>query len=718
MFTPLDMLRSLTPEEPELMRLCRIKAWDAVIQRCQSHPYEATPSDLCLGGEGSTALSLAVRSGAPRSVLEVLHMAQGHQIGVTHRQRGSILHDALRYRVSDNDLEFLLHKAIAYEKSSLSSPSGTRKLASSDVALGEVVSGSWHATPSATSSFRHVHIQTSRPVVGGLTLLGAVDDLGRTALHCFTEHIKHCNGGASPLALCWFYALLMAHPESLRVMDADGNTPLILLLTAEPPPPIPTPTTLFWGSSLEEHIACMVDWMVTLDPTCVSISRKLPRPWRFLPSLSPPHHSAMMMHGNSTTVPAYYSPLYYAILYGRSTRTVERLLQALVSHTHHHQHPSPHGAAARIHPYGEVCLHVAVTTRAPPPVLQLLVRAYPPALHAMDVYGLTPMDWLWMSYVLDWQSLQQQQQDLQPIMIPSRTSISRRRQLSMDYVDWHTLASERIPVMPMRQTTNPKSLDEINNHDPVATKMVQELQSRLLHTLQWMLPLAAREMASSSYLDTNLSDSTDDDDDVVDETQFLLHAVCSLPSCSLGMLRLVLHEPAAPSHLCIRDPRTGRTPLHCAAHRLVGYRARLPLGVSRHVHVLQEASPVLKLLPLYPTASRMTDHSGQLPLHVAIDAAKRHRITCNTVTPGGHGGNTINSIDRSNDEWSAIAVAESQVLQVLIAAYPDALEWRDGSSRLFPWQQAAVGPGASVDTIYRLLRWHPVGLHNHPHHNN
>jgi hypothetical protein len=55
-------------------------------------------------GDGEYDLSVAVRSSSPRYVVKALLETNLHQIGITHRNRGSILHEALKHRASDDVL--------------------------------------------------------------------------------------------------------------------------------------------------------------------------------------------------------------------------------------------------------------------------------------------------------------------------------------------------------------------------------------------------------------------------------------------------------------------------------------------------------------------------------------------------------------------------------------------------------------------------------------
>jgi hypothetical protein len=54
-----------------------------------------------------------------------------------------------------------------------------------------------------------------------------------------------------------------------------------------------------------------------------------------------------------------------------------------------------------------------------------------------------------------------------------------------------------------------------------------------------------------------------------------------------------------------------------------------------------------------------------------------------------------------------VDTTEGEVLSALVTTYPDSLEQTDCKTGLLPFQLAAVGPGARLDTIYVLLRQLP-----------
>jgi hypothetical protein len=615
------MMRTFVQTEPEIIQLCRSRTWLTLIKRLQSHPIEATPSDASLRGEGSTTLSVAVRSSAPRHVVKALLEANLHQIGITHRNRGSILHEALKHRASDDVLEYLLQTMIQYQAFLVSESPHQYK--------GNTVAQ--HALDPA--QFRHISVQSSR-LVRGPSLLGVQDDLGRNALHYLVERAKRVAEHPERCSTTWglFRTLSMAHPESIQVLDSDGNSPLVLLLLA------PREGR---ADKLEVEIYRMVELMVSICPSVVTISRKMPRPFRFLPMVGGSTNNSPLGDGAPT-------PLYYALLNRRSNEIVSLLIRA--SHEARGK-----GCETVVSQYQEVCLHVAITTRAPLPVLYQVLNDFPEAVLFQDIYGLSSVDWLWIRHVLEWNA--------SPLDAVTSRMISRRRFLGSQFLEWNEFVSKRVIM-------------DDDHHLVVDPTAVKQLQDDLYQRMQLMLPVAAAVMTADPPYKQG-------------EPWSLVHSAC-LVSCPAAMLHVALKmEPTAYHAVRSKDLRAGRYPLHYAATR-IGYSAHLPIGVSRGIQILQEASPVHDILPLFPEACRATDAEKQLPLHIAIDTGRWNRAT--TFQP-------------STDDVDA---AESKVLHALVSHYPDALERRDGKTKLFPWQQAAVGHGTSLTTIYGLLRRQPT----------
>lgn len=595
-----------TPDEP-LVRLFRHRQWPEVLERLEANPSEAAPTEGALRGEKVTMLALALRIGAPLMVIQALVQADRRQLLVCHRFAGSVIHEALRYLSPQEIFSFLFREALEEQ---LSSTQRARRDPSTKL------------SPVSPAQFQCVHVQENR-VVQAPILLQVQDDLGRTVLHHVVEQIQRRRSllsrqTGSTCAI--FKQIIQACPDLVHTTDSDGNTALVLLLSQHPDTPDP---------ELEQEICEMVEYLTNNYPSTVAHARRMTRSWRFM------NHFPLQYTTPANRLPVA-SPLYFAILYGRCEATIRALLQA-------HERIGDPGCATIVTQYCEFCLHVAVTLRAPVGVLQLLVNAYPEAVHGADIYGLTPLDWLWMTFVVDWQN--------QGDQIHRR--LSRRRHLGREFRDWHELVTDRIPYEPDRYDF----LDETT-----AKGKQQDFLSRL------------RVMLS------------------VPDNKGLLPWVCRSNNLPIGILKLVLElDKWAPLDLTQPDA-IGRIPLHNVASVARGYRVSLPLGVTSRVQQLVEtknALAVSELVERYPEGCRVRDANGQLPLHVAIDASKR---------------------DRNSGESGVDDAYSNALLEQLLDTFPEGLGEPDGKTELYPWQQAAVGHGAQLNTIFQLLRKEPVFL--------
>jgi hypothetical protein len=592
------MLRTLISDEPELVRSCRNRNWVSVWMRSKSHPFEARPSDLALQGEGTTALGIAVRSGAPRETIEAVAEASIGQVGIVNKMRGNILIEALRHRASDEVLDYLLKAIVEYQ----------------------------------STCPNHQDI------------LGTTDDLGRTALHCIVENIKQAlkRGQRNPFNWVLFRDLLFARPDSVRVMDGDGNTPLILLLLLHR---VQDEDMYF---VIEQEVFGMVQLMVSTCPYVAAISCSLPKPWQNLRYID---------CGGIDGAP---TALYYAVLHGRSVDTVQILIEA-------NRKIGVNACSTIISHYHEIPLHIAISTQTSVAVISKLVEACPESVLSSDVYGLTPVDWMWIRHVVDWYT------ENSP-----RSLVSRGRFLAGRFLDWHEDVSRRLPdagvvhFPSISSNTCDQSLPKINRIPRPLRRVTEDLLARM----RVVLPVVAAAATPST----------------VCESWSLLHAACYVP-CPLAMVHLAI-EHSESYELQRPDSLAQRLPLHYAAGRL-GYAASFPVGVSRNLKRLTEKTAVPALVGLYSQACTIYDGHGRLPIHIAIDAARHYREL------------SASSSVAMRLESAEVDEMESEMLDVLVSSYQDSLECRDGKTNLLPFQQAAVGRGARVNTIYSLLRQLP-----------
>ena len=588
------MMRTSRPSETELIRLCRAKNWGAASQRATMHPLEAMPTSSAVRGETSTALAVAIRSRAPIQVVQGLINANFHQIQICHLIRGSIVHEALKHQADDEQLECVVRAAVDYE-----------------VQLGKKGTG---------------------------ILMSQKDELGRTALHYMIDRIVRSLDRGMISRSNWDVVRMMieAHPRSVSTIDADGSTPLVLLLL------VPRYFCSMGGMDLEEEIFRIVQLMLELCPNAVQVSRRLPRPWHYQFKFT---DKDSIVHGDG--VP---NPLSCALLHGRPLETVHLLLDSSrklganacrTVVTHHH----------------EVALHIAASMRSPVEIMARLVKEDQGIMGVADTQGLSPLDWVWVRHILDWCS---SSDPLTP------TVVSRRRYVNNDFLEWHKRVTKEYVKDSQAQE---------RGLGPAIGELVRKLKDDLFCRISIMLPamVAARiQNETSPMIHDSLGEFP------------LLHAACCV-DCPLAMVEIAFQ--AFPESIRWREKTMGRLPLHFASSR-GGYTAQIPIGVTCNLQSLEELSPLKTVLSKFPEACRVVDDNNQLPLHIAIDHEKKPSEQNRMLHCQNLGVSTLD-------------------IQILLDAYPDSLQRRDGKTKLLPFQQAAEGPKGNIDVTFELLRRDP-----------
>jgi ankyrin repeat protein len=624
----LAMFRNLYPSEPELVRLCRAKIWATVAERSQSHPSEAIPTDLAMRGEEYTPLSIATRCRAPLQVIDQLLRANIAQVGVTHSATGSVLHDALKFRASDEALELLVKAVIHYD---------------------------------TTIKARKCEC-----------ILGVFDELGRTPLHYMVDRILRALDRGERSRQSWNILRLMveAYPDAISVIDADGTTPLVLLLL------IPKfSSSGGQGNDLEDEVYSMVQLMLSLDPKAVQVSRRLPRPWHY--------HFAydnQEPFGQGDGVP---SPLSCALLHGRTIKTIQILLEA-------NRKIGVQSCRLVVTHYHEVPLHIVVSMRCAPNLLEKLVQEDSMALGISDIYGLKPLDWIWIRHTLDWCSASD---PFAPI------TVSRRRYIHNHFLNWYRKVSNQY-----------LGVDRLMDESP--NTEVRETSKRLKSDLLWRMSIVLPEMASLKWNECKTVMETDNDHEFAPTSFSLLHAAAFVP-CPLAVVKLACDTYFG--DLRSRDDRMGRLPLHYAAAR-GGYTARYPMGASCNLHNVEEVSPLQTVMARFPEASRVTDARGQLALHIAIDYVKAEKARANnkdnvdSLKEEDDVQGSSCSSTTSSSSAAALKLTKQpghQEIGALLHFYPESLYRRDGITMLYPFQQAAEGSNGDLELAFMLLRHDP-----------
>ena len=565
-------------------------------ERTLSHPAEAIPTASAVRGEGSTVLSVAVRLKAPIQVIQKLLAANFHQIGVKHVARGSVLHEALKHRADDDVLDCLVRAAIEYDS----------QLAGHETSC----------------------------------LLNHKDELGRTALHYMVDRIvRYLDQGRRSQANWHIVRMLVqAYPASVSTIDADGNTPLVLMLL------IPKFTCDADGLEFEEEVFRIVQLMVALCPKAVNVLRRLPLPWHYQFNFQ---NQASVVHGQGLP-----SPLSCALLHGRSVETIDLLLHA-------NRRIGARGCRTVVTHNREVPLHIAVTMRRSVDLLAKVIQEDQRAIGVTDMYGLTPLDWMWIRHTLDWCS---SSDPFTPVMV------SRRRYINNHFLEWHERVSNQYLGVdkPLEDSTN-----------PFVKEMAIRLREDVLKRISVILPTMAEQ-----YMENN----SDNMVDVCGESFPLVHAACYV-NCPLALLQVACS--AFPEQLCSKDPQLKRLPLHYAANRS-GYAVQYPIGVSPNTKYMEEVSPIDFILSKFPEACRVTDGTQQIPLHIAINRVKDDETKQRDAL----------------QENSKVDIKYRDV-EMLLQSYPESLQRRNGISKLYPFQQAAEGSNSCLELTYFLLRRDP-----------
>jgi hypothetical protein len=612
------MLRSLNNTESELLELCKSGSWESVSSRTQTHPTEAKVTDAARRGIGTTAVSIAIRSNAPLSLIKDIVRADLSQLTVTHLVRGTILHEAFKHRVDDDVLEYIVNEAIQFEN----------------------------------DCYRLTEKKSGRKL---LSIFEKIDEIGRTSLHYMVDRIGRVideGGTLGSILATTFQTIVKANPKAAATLDADGNTPLILLLA------IPKFGNDPIGKKCEDDIFSMVNLMVQEHPSAVKIVRRLPRPWHFQNNNTNNNMTQPdFLHGEGMP-----SPLSTAILHGRSLDTIQCLLSV-------QRKQSVHACSEIITHHRELPIHIAVTINSSIKIFETLVQEDVRVVNVADKQGHIPLDWIWIRHVMDWCSFK-------ALNSLSTTNISRRRYIGGHIVEWHEQVSNQYLGID-------ESL-EVTCANPVIRHSIRRLREDLIERASQVLPLMATfGIVNNGKLGGQGEEKMDIGKSVL--LLPLLHSTCAI-CCPLALVAVVCDTYQ--EQLQIKDQKSGRLPLHFAASR-IGYNKHLTTCPMGTLKCIVEDSPVKLILSKFPKASRVSDDAGQLPVHIAINLVKEEKHSRDGL-----------------EKWQGGQVWHNEVVD-LLEQYPEALHRRDGISKLFPFQQAAEGAYGDVELTFVLLRRDP-----------
>jgi hypothetical protein len=232
-----------------------------------------------------------------------------------------------------------------------------------------------------------------------------------------------------------------------------------------------------------------------------------------------------------------------------------------------------------------------------------------------------------------------------------------------------------------------ESLEE-RSPNPSIRESIRNLRLDLSQRISILLPAMAMQLLG----DKSQSKRQTKADEKGSLPQFpLVHAACSI-NCPLAVAAVACKTH--PDQLGQKDHLMKRLPLHYAASRN-GYTQQFPVGVTNNIQHMEEVSVVNFILSQFPAACRVTDGHNQLPLHIAIDQAKEE----------GH------RRKQSWDDSCGLCTTDRafyKPVDNILAQYPEALNRRDGKTKLYPFQQAAEGSKGDIELTFLLLRRDPA----------
>jgi hypothetical protein len=416
-----------------------------------------------------------------------------------------------------------------------------------------------------------------------------------------------------------------------------------------------------------------------------------------------------------------YTALHSAVFHGRYPGIIELLLKAEAAN------PSEQKSALLANTQGEMPLHFCAMRGERPRSIALIAQAAPEAVLKRDASGLTPLHWLWIRFVssllavddsgrgsditmaldmsrqppferspyAEFTSLEQGDFDVDLQLIKrldAPVDFLRMRHIPLevlgadDCLEW---AERCVTVLEqIRERHHATSGDE--------NRVIVWTKREAMISLFWTKVVSLLEAAKVAGEDHPRGDSV------------IVHTAFASPCCLPGVARIV--ASLYPQELSIRDD-AGRFPIHYAAsrpwHAWDWPRDDNPSQPAGAKVLEQESLGILRtaldLSP--PDLLRCTDRENCLVLHHVIATFVK---ACTRPS-------------RSSVESPLKEMLE--LLDGLINMYPDALQRRDGVTRLPPFLQAtAVATEQVTQThvqdelpltiTYQLLRQDPTMLSN------
>lgn len=692
--------------ESELLHLVEARNWRLARIRAESFSAEARPTSAAYRGISQTALSSAVRNGAPlETVRAILRANPDALISVRHARRATVLHEAMRNRAAIDVISFLVDEALRLEESRTTKEGSSVPI--------------WGQTDDSNRTILHLLVGRICSAIVQVTPRSTISSVTnfRSPPHFRGSEASAKEDIDQMLEIC--HKIATAYPESLSQVDIDGQNPLTMALITPPPGNFAQEDS---RSFIDKTIERMVSIFCNCRPDAAEQSiapnqmgimsgaslqrvrrggiRYVNRQHRVLTSDEDEDDDDDEEKKN-LSVNVGPNALYAAIIHHRSVETIEKLLTANPS--------SNRAASAIVTVQMETPLHVAVSVRAPVDVIRLLLAHCPEAVIAGDRHNLTPLDWVWIRHVLDRAYLvgrsntssddngSESDADSVAATLPqfqSKRPYLRRTIPSTFLQNWKDAATEI------------ETLSEVMNGTTKATKRMRVgsftnyrvTTGALWERVSLMLPVAAREM--HRLLEQTTKDTP--------EEWPVYHAASYFP-CPVPFLDLAFFY--YPDQVKQKDSR-GFLPIHWAASNPYhDVTFDLPDGITsgvspyiraQHRTTFSELSPISRVIKHSPPeASHTVTPDGRLPLHIALEMIKDHqsafRVACQSAVFA-----SVSSQKRVVP-WEI----SRSIVRSLVELNTTAFERQDPRTHLYPFMQAAVGDNADVDLIFLLLREHP-----------
>lgn len=429
-----------------------------------------------------------------------------------------------------------------------------------------------------------------------------------------------------------------------------------------------------------------------------------------------------------------YTALHSAVFHGRYPGIIELLLKAEA------ENPSKQKAALLANTQGEMPLHFCAMRGERPRSIALIAEAAPEAVLERDTSGLTPLHWLWIRFVstllavddggrgsdttmaldmsrqppfetsryAEFTSLEQGDFDIDLQLIKRLdppVDFLRMRHIPLevlgaaDCLEWAERCVSVLNRIRERHNdieveTSAEASASAEGQGQDSSRVIVWTKREAVISLFWTKVVSLLEAAKRAGEDHPRGDSV------------IVHTAFASPCCPPGVAHIV--ASLFPEELSIRD-EAGRFPAHYAAsrawHAWDWPRDDNPSEPAGGKLLQQESLGILRTaLDLSPPAVlRCTDNDNCLVLHHVISTFVK---AC------------------SRPARSSVESPLNEMLDLvsgLINKYPDALQRRDGATRLYPFLQAtAVATEHETQThaqdelsltiTYQLLRENPTML--------